>query len=38
MKPDPRGEEKEVGEDIVVGEDIKLDIRRKCKIWKLNNW
>ena len=32
MKPEPRREGKEMGEDIV---DIKSDIRRGCKIWKL---
>jgi hypothetical protein len=35
MKPEPRREGKEMGEDIVAGEDIKSDIRRGCKIWKL---
>ncbi len=35
MKPEPRREGKVMGEDIVAGEDIRSDIRRGCKIWKL---
>ncbi len=35
MKLDARRVEKEVGEDIVAGEDIRSNIRRGCKIWKL---
>ncbi len=35
MKPEPRREGKEMGEDIVAGEDIRSNIRRGCKIWKL---